>query len=748
MAEYSAQNNYFKKQLEKRLGKSIVGIGQIVSEESEVAHRQQGKFTSYKEQGSGVLLNKYKVRICSATNDNDPENDFLYAFGQVPCSGLRGESLGIPRYPVNSYVTVYEDPLTELFYIDEAHPNSVVNLPKEKADPGCGAASGFVPASANFQVPENCTKFDGKGVAPGSEVPGNTVPSKADKKQNSHDESIIIPSPCIKVDLAAVNAELKGLIKTIKDLRTGILGDDSFLKTSQDFLNDVQEKVNGAQRAVSNLITWLIQEIRKEVMRKVNASVNNTIGNVYLSARYAVLEARDNALDLMSCLFLKILSNLANVIGDFINGIVDTVLNTGICVIENFLSTLVGGILAQITGAINEILGPLSDLVGSAINIADFILTFAESIIDFLSCDIEQLCPVTNEWNFLEGGVDSSEFATIDFNSVFESATAFANSAIALGKVPGSLLDNEFNIDFQEAIDAAANCLGIFQCGVPTVSFWGSGSGQGTTANAVVSAAGEILGVNIITPGKGYSTPPAVSFDDSCGSGTGAYGTAVLGDYEYTDPETGETSTETGVVAVIMGNTGYGYLPSPDGSVGGMGRVIADRCQSLIRRGDTKAWEGPFDPGTVINIRKGDTVRLAGIPEYISEENISVTTPPCPDTTPVQSLSSTYPVVVSIGDVNIDDPGFEFSEEDTITVTPDNGADITPIILEGEIVGVNISNPGIGFTSMPTLTLNSNTGYNARLTPILSFRRINEDNAFEVPVGTKVVQVIDCVGKN
>jgi hypothetical protein len=49
----SSQNRYFRKQLEKRLGRSIIGIGQVVSEEFEVAQRQQGKFTSYKEQAWG-----------------------------------------------------------------------------------------------------------------------------------------------------------------------------------------------------------------------------------------------------------------------------------------------------------------------------------------------------------------------------------------------------------------------------------------------------------------------------------------------------------------------------------------------------------------------------------------------------------------------------------------------------------------------------------------------------------------------
>jgi hypothetical protein len=746
----SSQNRYFRRQLEKRLGKSVIGIGQVVSEEFEVAQRQQGKFTSYKEQASGVLLNKYKVRICSATNDSEQVNDLIDAYGQAPTSGLRGESCPTPAYPVNTYVTIFQDPLTELYYIEHAHINTKVDLPKVKEFAGCGAASGFIPGSINFKVPQSCTNPDGTGVASGSEVPRNTVPSQADKKQSSHNESIIIPSPCIPVDTAAINKELEGLIKFVEELRTGVLGEDSFLQTSQEFLGEVQSRVNQASQAIANAITWLINEIRKEVIRRVNAIVNNTIGNLYLNARYAALEANDEALNLISCLFLKILNNLANIIADFLNSFIDTFLNTGLCVIESLLSTLLGTVLSQIIGAVNQTLSALANLLGIAINLTNDIIGFVESIIDFLSCDVEQLCPVTNEWNFLEGGVDSSQFSlsTLDFRPIFDNAISIAETAVSLGQVPLDLLGDIFRVDVQSAIDSALDCIGLFQCGVPTVSFWGS-DGSGATGNAVVSAAGEILGINIVTPGTGYSIPPVVSINDACGTGTGAYGTAVIGDYDYTDPETGEISTQRGVTNVIINNTGYGYLPSSDGSVGGMGRTIANRCQSLIRRGDTKKWEGPFDSGEVINIRVGDTVRLAGVAEYISEENTSITAPPCPDLVSSTSPSSTYPVAISIDSVYIEDSGFGFGDGDTITITPDNGAELVPVIGgNGRIINVNVVKPGIGFTGMPILKLNTNTGYNATLIPILSFKRIGEDDAFSVPTGTQLVQVIDCVGKN
>ena len=150
----SSQNRNFRKELEKRLGKTIIGIGQIDAETFETAQRQQGKFTEHNEQASGVLLNKYKVRICHATNESESVNNLIDVYGQASISGLRAEICPVPVYPVNTYVVVYKDPLTDLYYIDEARPNSVVDLPTKKNTPGCGPASGFVPGSASFKVPQ------------------------------------------------------------------------------------------------------------------------------------------------------------------------------------------------------------------------------------------------------------------------------------------------------------------------------------------------------------------------------------------------------------------------------------------------------------------------------------------------------------------------------------------------------------------------------------------------------------------
>jgi hypothetical protein len=745
----------------KQGGLALIKVGQIApgkdSENAIVENFPEGKYSKDPAE-KGQYRPAYKVFICDEHNEGTPVAQLPWAVMGGYC-GLRNESNGFISLPPNTYVALSikkDNSQGQPYYeIVEVLPNYSVNLDGSKSEAFCKPGSGFVPGSNQYYVPQDALLPDGSGIAPGCEA-NISVPNLADEKQSRDGKVSAVfaqPVECVPVDTARINKDLEKLIKEIEDLRTGLLGDDSFLATSQDFIDNINAKISEYSEFLTDGLAWLIQYINEQATRAVNTIVNNTIGNLYLSARYAVLEANDNALDLMSCLFLQILSNLADIVADFLSSFIDEYLNTGICVIESFLSTLLGNILAQIQGALAEILGPLSSLLGSAIDLVDSILGFAESILDFLTCDIEQLCPVTNEWNFLEGGLDSKDFTDLDFESIFDSAKAFADDLIALGDIPSGLADTTFDFGIDDALDAARDCIdsSLVSCGPPEVVFWGA-DGSGTTADAVISAAGEILGVNIITPGTDYSYEPTVTLEDSCGSGVGADATAVIGEYEYTDPETGETSIQTGVIDVIINNTGYGYLPAPDGSVGGMGRTIANKCQSLIRRANN-TWDGPYNSGDIIEIGIGDLVILAGQPEYISEENTTVTAPPCPEDGPATSVSTTsasttYPVVIEIGDVNVANPGFGFQDGDTITVTPDNGAVLEPVITNGSITGVNIINPGIGFDEMPELSVNTNTGYNAILNPVLSFKRVDDNVAFNIPAGTKLVSVVDCVGKN
>ena len=60
-------------------------------------------------------------------------------------------------------------------------------------------------------------------------------------------------------------------------------------------------------------------------------------------------KAVETANDLIACLFRKIISNLLKMIGKFLLQAVDRFINTPLCVVENFVSALIGKLAGLIT---------------------------------------------------------------------------------------------------------------------------------------------------------------------------------------------------------------------------------------------------------------------------------------------------------------------------------------------------------------------------------------------------------------
>jgi hypothetical protein len=459
-------------------------------------------------------------------------------------------------------------------------------------------------------------------------------------------------------------------------------------------------------------------------------------------------EAQANALDLIACLFNKILDRLQNIIAGFLNDFIDKFIVTPLCAIENFVSSLIGQLLGYLVGAINNILGPISDILGTVIDITGSVLDFAKSLLDFLTCDVQQKCPTVREWNFLAGANDNGKSLTIDITKYFEKAKKIGASISTLTDINNF----NFNIDFSNVFkDLTCNGAPIF-CGPPRVEFFGGG-GSGTAANAVISATGDILGVDIVTPGSGYSSAPFVSIVDDCGKGNRATAFAVLG------PVGVGTQATTGVVQVVMTDPGFKYSPIYDGDKGGDGRVWAKKTDGILRRKNGK-YEPPYSPGSVMDIKKGDQVSLPGQQTFTSDKDQKISVPevdpnsliPNRGTNP-SLTSGTYPVISTICNFFIKDGGFGYSKTDKIVVKPSNGAELEPQFNSyGRLIDIKIKNGGSGFIEVPEIYIESSTGFNAEIVPVLCVNRFGNSTAAQdkellKKYDGKLISVVDCVGK-
>jgi hypothetical protein len=245
------------------------------------------------------------------------------------------------------------------------------------------------------------------------------------------------------------------------------------------------------------------------------------------------------------------------------------------------------------------------------------------------------------------------------------------------------------------------------------VAQFSSGSGSGASANVIVSPkSSSVIGFDITNPGSGYETAPFVDIADGCGKGKGASAKVNMNGNQIKN--------------ITVTSPGDGYLSRPDGSLGGNGSVWKAKDEGYVK---TKN-------GNYYVVAKGvEPVLDDGDEYYPAPQEVASVTP-----------EETYPVLLTIEEIEIFDPGFGYCDNDQLVVSPDNGAILEPLIKDGKIIKVKVINGGLGFDDIPEITTTADScGYNFEAVPIL--KPVPPEEVEQIPSYATLINVVDCVGK-
>lgn len=718
-------------------------IGQIVDDSEWKENRLGEKYSDPSDiPGWGY---RYKVRIFGKHPETGlrdvelPWADIIY-----PVTGGSGHasSFQTPNLRKNSFVFgIYLDG------IDETQPcilgcfgnNNETNLLFSRPP------KGFVPASGLYreEVPVHSVPVS-QGPPIESVALGENVESESDKQEEKdgfQESTLPTLEKCAK-SLDKTQTEIKKFIQRVEETQRRAQNWSYWVNAKGTELasgvfrtENIDIDIQRSSQFIAGELKEIINGIRQFVTEKLDDAISNTYYLFFPEDEKNVEKAHNKAIDLITCLFNKIIANLIKMIGDLLRNIVNRFINVPICAVENILSNLLGQLLGLITGTLSSIFGGLTSIIGSAIDIAGDILGFVSQILGFFLCDEQSACPENVKWSSWGG---PSSGISLDFNSIFNKVKGIADSSRQIID-PNSF---DFNLDFSGVFSNSCNVGPIF-LGPPTVEFFGGG-GRGARGNAVVGRNGKILAVDLVSSGSGYSNPPFVKFKDESGIGKGAKARARIVDGRVSE--------------IIIDNPGSGYKTTFDGSRGGDGRVYANPNQIIVKRKDGR-YDLPYNPGDPFEVLPGDEVSgpfisgpggtlVPGVPgpgEFPITGGVS-------DINNILSDAGKYPVILQLIGVEIQSPGVNYSINDTITLNPSSGSIVEPVFGPfGTIVDLNIIDGGEGFTEFPEIIINTQSGYNAKLIPILGVKRINDvpEEIYSISASDadKVIQVIDCVGK-
>jgi hypothetical protein len=627
------------------------------------------------------------------------------------------------------------------------------------------------------QTPDNANR----GVGTPSSAQNNNTSRYIETESGKRKVTFSTPYSCGQSRSPGnIQKDIQNMIQNIENARKGLKNFKNSILYPIQFEGQqisIQEYIEIQVSRTSDLVTrWIKDRIlgaQEWITRKINNGLKDLYYLLFPDQQSNAKAAVETAMDLLACFFRKIIKNLFRIVRDALLTIIDRFVNVPLCAAENILAAIIGKLAGLINASVTAILAPLEVIFG-AVDIVGDVLGFIEQVLSFLSCEDSPECPQLETWSLWDGG--DVPFSAFDPSSLIEKVRGFSSSVS--GVIDPDNFD--FNLDFSDIFSDTCGTDAIF-CGPPSVVFWG-GSGSGATGNVILSSIGDVLGVDIVNSGYGYGTrSPFLNFEDSCGNGVGAYGTPVLGPVSLQSDGTYQpdpNGTETGVTGVIVEDPGYGYLTSPDGSLGGDGRTWSDSNQTTVRRSDG-TWDIPYDIGENIVVFVGDTIRTpfgssSEIVEYVEAAggetsgrtiqvpggiqfsvpfNGIITAPDSSSTSimngeyPIKDTEQ-YPVILYLCDAIIRNPGVGYQEGDKIIIEPSYGAEMVPTFNElGQLTSVKVVSGGEGILENPKIYIESETGFNAEIIPRFCIDRVGIDEVREPTVQDKIISVIDCVGK-
>lgn len=305
---------------------------------------------------------------------------------------------------------------------------------------------------------------------------------------------------------------LKSIQKVIKDVQALI---NKIKSTVDAFAGAVSDVINGINSLIYD-VALLVTDLMKGLIDKMRGFAENLLNKALIKIQSILPpngtplanEAAQIAVDILACIFNKIIKGLFKAVFSALSSLLGKALDTAQCLIENFMGSILGGILGPIANALSSIgdllgsiLDGISGILGGIFNALSAIL----GIIAFLTCDESADCSAGDGWSFWYG----------DYSS-----------AIKIPNLSNIIKLNAFSGGITDGISA---CFTGPKFAKPPKVIFKGGGGDGAIANAIISPSGQVVAIDIIDGGNGYTSTPTVTLDDS-GPGSGVVLYARLSD--------------------------------------------------------------------------------------------------------------------------------------------------------------------------------------------------------------------------
>ena len=545
-----------------------------------------------------------------------------------------------------------------------------------------------------------------------------------------------VPSTCGDDAIGRLTQAITDFISLTNSLESSL---GKFVDPVVNEIVDMDTEIKKVVRIAKGVVKGILNNIRDGIFGKLTTIFSNFLGNLnlvnpldYISDEVSK-KAFKTILDLIFCLFEKLIGDLTGFLTNLFKSLVGRIVNGPFCAVEQFVSGIFSKIFSMLEDLLAPVLSGLEWLTGGIGAIQGFLRkasNLASAIFSFIGCDGKK-CTTPSKW--VSSTNAALKTAADDWQKQVENINILdgvAEDLSRIGREAETDIGNFFGSD--EFKDIPYNGMSIGSVLEATDAITG-----GDSAGALNRGLGSIESAIATTPLFGGDN----TIFDAC------------------NRKTRDPKTQDDLIPMPLGYR-YGKCIPPEIKIFGSGSgaealPIVDSGRSILAVKMINKGSG-YDSDTSIalvdntNIGYGAELRPIIVDGRIDKIVVVRSGANyCPNRTTDGVTQNPVGVVTSIF---IDTPGIGYTSGDTITIFTDDGDNTFDIGLvvtpgNGSIVDISGNINTNEFNTIPNIIINTQTGTGASLIPIIEFKQTTnrDDTGIRRSTLVGITSVIDCI---
>ena len=391
-----------------------------------------------------------------------------------------------------------------------------------------------------------------------STTSGDTINDQL-TKDAAKEKTVVLAQPksCEPLPVGKIQQAIRNLISDVEDAKKKLYKlEESALQDLADNEEWINKKIEEYAEQIAGGLKVIYTQIEAWVDEKVNKALKFAYDLAFPNERATVEKTSKTILDTIACFFRKLMGQLVQLMVKFLKDAVDRIINVSKCVVDNFIGAIfgtLGGIIEGMFAGLTSLISGAVDIAEGALDLGGDVLGLVDQLLSFLSCDDRPECSKVNEWNIISGG---NKISKGDFTSIVDRAKGLFQETQNVGLQALDNFDMVTDIQFDQMFNTLDDCnVREILCGAPILEFFGS-NGAGAAGNLVIGAAGDVIGVDMVSFGAGYNQDTQAKVIDLCGNGNGSVLKPVFGRIPTDGTPIGGTGG--GTPALAPPNIGFG----------------------------------------------------------------------------------------------------------------------------------------------------------------------------------------------